>query len=470
VGRGLAPGPAPAYHSGVAAHLTHPAHPFPFPPAGRARRRIPGALRGCAALLALCAIAAAGVPGVGRAAGAEPAPAADAAGTDAPAASAAPGALPAVAIFDSAVAALRAEFFDPARLGAHFDSSVVYRRASLAAAGPGANVQGQLQGLLRELGYSGCRFYREGQAPDYTPAFRWRETLDGVVVTAVQPGSSCEHAGLARGDYLMTPRSDLPGVRGTSVTLRVRTSDGVEWSQPVLREGLAANDPDLGWNSYSEHLGYLRVNRLHDPAVVDTAIRHVRRFANLILDVRGCADADPSVLHLLSYFATVPSTAGYVANHAGVAALGRPQVKSVPQDAAENSGDPGLLNPALGQHGLVVLRVQPADSAFQGRVVVLADEGTAGYAELVPAWFRAEKRGSVVGRITAGRGGLPATLRAAPGWTLEVPTAGLFLPDGVLLEGNGVEPTHFVKWRQVDIRAGADPDVERAQQLLYVEP
>jgi hypothetical protein len=425
----------------VIAHPALPPYPFPHVSRFRSARRPARVLLACAALLAcLCA------PGPARA-------------EDSP-----------VAVFDSVVAEVRARFFDPALLGAHFDSSVSDRRSVLQAAGASANVEAQVRGLLQELRCSGSRFYREGQAPDLTPAFQWRETLDGVVVQRVQRGSDCERAGLARGDFLLTHVSELWGPTGSRLTLRVRSTDGVEWSQPVRREGFTSTDPDLGWNSFFGKVGYLKVNRLHDPMVVDTAMRRVRPFPDLILDVRGCSDADPAVLHLLSYFALQAGSAGFAANRAGIEALGGPLVKSLPRGTAENTGSPWTFLPTLTEKGLVELRVLPSvDSSYTGRVVVLTDENTAGFAELVPAWFQSTKRGKVVGRATAGRGGLPVTLRTATGWTLELPAAALFLPDGHPLEVQGVEPTNRMKWRQVDVRSGADPDVERALQVLDIE-
>ncbi|MBI5836476.1 MAG: hypothetical protein HZB25_04440 [Candidatus Eisenbacteria bacterium] len=371
-----------------------------------------------------------------------------------------------IAVFDSAVATIRASFFDPEFNHAPLDSTSAWRRSQLVAAGASADVQRQVRDLLAELRYSGCRFYREGRAPDFTPAFRVRQTVDGVVVVAVQPGSDCEKAGLFKGDYLVTHESDLPGARGSMLTLRVRTGDGVEWSQPVRRDGFSSTESDLGWTVYAKRVGYLRVSRLHDPTVVDTAMQHVSKFPDLILDVRGCADADVSVLALLSQFAEKSSNAGFVANRRGLETLGRAMIVKYPRGTAESTGSPWLFHPTLSERGLLVLRVQPVEKPYSGEVVVLADEGTAGFAELIPRWFREQKRGRVIGRITAGRGGLSAALRAAQGWFLELPTAALFAADGLPLEGRGAVPTNFVKWRQIDVRAGADPDIERALQLL----
>jgi hypothetical protein len=431
----------------VTAYPALPTHPFPIRSTFRSARRI------ARALVAGAALAAAVATFPARALAQE---------------AAAPSV---VEVFDSTVADMRAQFFDPSAFTAHFDTSASDRRTSLVATATPDRLQSQIRALLQELRCSGSRFYPEGQAPDFTPAFTWRETLDGMVVRAVQPGSACERAGMLRGDYLLTPVSDLWGPLGSVATLRVRTSDGAEWSQPVKRDGYVSSDPDLGLGSYLGKIGYLRVTRLHDPAVVDTAMQHVRGFQSLILDVRGCSDADVSVLRLLSYFARAAGPAGFAANRAGLTAQGGSAITRLPAGTARNTGDAGAFHPDLAEKGLLELGVVPVvgDSAYTGRVVLLADEGTAGFAELVPAWFLSTKRALVVGRTTAGRGGLPATLRTAAGWTLELPTAALFLPDGRPLEPQGVEPQRRIKWRQVDVRSGADPDVERAIQALDVD-
>jgi len=379
-------------------------------------------------------------------------------------------ALDAPAVFDSAVSAIRHQFFDPRLNGASLDTIAAYRRLNLAGADSEGALVKQVRGLLSDLKYSGTSFYREGQAPDFTPAFRWRMTRDGLVVTAVQTGSECWSAGLAVGDLVSTRPDDLWGPRGSRVALSVRSSLG-EWSREIQREGYDVPEPDFSLTLHAGgKVGCLRVNRLTDPAAVDQVAQEVlapdrgQSFQDLVLDVRYCRSSDASVLKLLARFAPQASVAGYAVNRLGMDALKEPLEKSIPHNLAESTGDGWTFYPTLSEKGLLALRVLPVpDSTFQGRVMVLADENTRGFAELVPAWFRQTWRGKV------GVGGLPAAIKLDGGWTLQLPTTALFLPDGRPLEHHGVEPDAFTEWHQVDVRAAADPDLERALQLLGVE-
>src|SRR5438876_6331668 len=129
-------------------------------------------------------------------------------------------ALAPIAVFDSAAAAIRRQFFDPRFGGANLDTIVYFRRQAFLPPRSSQDVAGQVNGLLSELHYSGV-FYRGASAPDMTPAFRWRTTRDGPAVTSIEPNSDCQKAGLRVGDILLTRPRDLPGARGSMVTLRV---------------------------------------------------------------------------------------------------------------------------------------------------------------------------------------------------------------------------------------------------------
>ncbi len=374
-------------------------------------------------------------------------------------------------LFDSATAAIKTSYFDPSRINSSLDTSASYRRRDFLPPKLSTDLDGEVNGLLSELHFSGCRFYREGQAPDFTPAFRARMTREGLTVLAVQPGSDCQAAGLLTGDVITTPAATLFGQRGSGVTLGVRATQG-EWSRIVRRNGYDEPEPDYGWRLFglNNKVAYLRINRITSPEGVDTALAALRSYPNVIVDVRYTRESDASVLRFLSRFTEGSVLVGYCANRRGMTALTEPLFRKVPERLAESTGDTWMFNPTLSERGLLTLRVLPGTQPmYAGRVIVLADEGTRGFAELIPDFFRRSHRGRVVGRITAGIGGIPSALKMEGGYTLEVPTAAIFRADGQLLEGNGVEPDYLSQWHQIDVKSGADPDVERALELLDSE-
>lgn len=374
-------------------------------------------------------------------------------------------------LFDSAAAAIKTSFFDPSRINSSLDTSASYRRRDFLLPKLSTDLEGQVNGLLSELRFSGCRFYRDGQAPDFTPAFRARMTREGLTVLAVQPGSDCQSAGLLPGDVINTPLSTLPGRRGSEVTLGVRASQGV-WSRIVRRDGYDVPEPDYGWKLFgaSRKVAYLRVNRITSPDGVDTALAALGAYPKVIVDVRYTREADASVLRFLSRFTEGSTVVGYCANRKGMLGLPAPLWRQIPERLSESTGDTWTFNPTLSDRGLLALRILPGpQAAYTGWVIVLADEGTRGFAELIPEFFHISRRGRVIGRTTAGIGGLPSALKMEGGYTLEVPTAAIFRADGRPLEGNGVEPDFQSQWHQIDVKSAADPDIERALELLDAE-
>src|SRR5437867_77842 len=85
-----------------------------------------------------------------------------------------------VAVFDSAAAVVRREFFDPRFNGADIDTIAYFRRQALLPPRSSRDVAKEVNGLLSELHFSGGRFFRDGEAPDFTPGFLGRMTRDGL--------------------------------------------------------------------------------------------------------------------------------------------------------------------------------------------------------------------------------------------------------------------------------------------------
>jgi carboxyl-terminal processing protease len=93
---------------------------------------------------------------------------------------------------------------------------------------------------------------------------------------------------------------------------------------------------------------------------------------------------------------------------------------------------------------------------FTGRVVILADEGTASTSEIFAAGLQEAKRALVVGDTTAGAA-LGSIIQELPGGAVvQIPVADFRTPKGISIEGRGVQPDRRVWETRAGLLAGRD--------------
>ena len=112
--------------------------------------------------------------------------------------------------------------------------------------------------------------------------------------------------------------------------------------------------------------------------------------------------------------------------------------------------------------------VPKADSAYAGKVVILADQGCHSACEDFVMPFRFTGRGTVIGSQTAGSTGQPYFGQLGDGMSIAVGTKREFFPDGTRFEGVGIAPTIEVRPTRDDVRSGRDPVLARALAELGV--
>jgi len=110
----------------------------------------------------------------------------------------------------------------------------------------------------------------------------------------------------------------------------------------------------------------------------------------------------------------------------------------------------------------------PLDSKpFLGKVIILTDEGSASTSEILAAGLQETKRASVVGDNTVGAA-LGSTIEALPGGAvMQIPVAGFKTPQGIAIEGRGVQPDRRVLETRAALLAGHDPVLDEALQLAH---
>ncbi|WP_425993881.1 S41 family peptidase [Caulobacter sp. DWR1-3-2b1] len=105
---------------------------------------------------------------------------------------------------------------------------------------------------------------------------------------------------------------------------------------------------------------------------------------------------------------------------------------------------------------------------YSGPVVVLIGPASASAAEVTAAALKREHRASLVGRKTNGSVLGSNTFLLPDGGMVQVPVIDIEMLDGRRLEGAGVAPDIEVYPTEIDLLAGRDPALERAERELLL--
>lgn len=111
-------------------------------------------------------------------------------------------------------------------------------------------------------------------------------------------------------------------------------------------------------------------------------------------------------------------------------------------------------------------RVRRSGVALDVPLVVLVNGNSASASEIVAGAIRDHKRGTLVGTQTYGKGSVQITHSLEDGSSLRVTVARWLLPDGDHLDGEGITPDEVIEFTQEDRETGADPQLDRAVELL----
>ena len=301
---------------------------------------------------------------------------------------------------------------------------------------------------------------------------------DRCLVGAVKPGSDAEAKGLKPGDEILTvdgfrpTRRDLQAMHYYYYALSPRNGMQLVVKSPGDKEprqlnvaakikqlnrfvDLTAGDDIFHLIREAENEERLFAHRFEkvgdaviwnmptfvfDPSDVDALVDRVKNGSSLILDLRGNGGG---------YVVTLEKLVGYFFDRDIKIAdfKGRKEMK--PHRAESKGG-----------------------AAFKGKVVVLVDSRSGSAAEIFARLMQLEKRGVVIGDRSAG-----AVMRSRSHiekvgvdtvifYGVSVTDADVIMSDGKSLEKVGVVPDELILPLGADLRAGRDPVLARAVELV----
>lgn len=268
--------------------------------------------------------------------------------------------------------------------------------------------------------------------------------------------SPASRAGLRRFDELVeidgvTVRGNtlerLRGEEGSKVSLILKRGEELGWVE-VIRGRVVTNKVEwMRIGKTEERLNMLYFNEFHPEVILPiTSYISYHRLRGIIFDLRG-------------------NVGGHTRSD-------------------DNGSEPPALEPLLElflpHQTILYLKKTDANmrfcyseppfgisKPFNLPIVVLLNRDSMSAAEVFARVLQYYGKATIVGEKSAGRGGEFSKNVLLPfGYVMSVTTSLLILPDGKLLEGRGVTPDFEVALSAADMRAGRDPQLDKAVEVL----
>ena len=379
---------------------------------------------------------------------------------------------------------LRAEvkknYFDENFKGVDMETRFSQAEEKIRAATSSGQARSAVAWALDGLNDSHTFFIPPTSTAKYSYGWRMDMIGDACFITAVRPKSDAEKQGVKPGDEILKlngykpRRADIDKMRyffnvlqpQPALRLELRSPEGtVRTVQPLaqMRARKAALDSDsdiedlflelekddrANESRYVEMGEELMIWNLPDfgisESLADGAMDMARKHKALILDLRG----NPGGL-----VKTLNRLVGNFFDH---------EVKI--GDLVGRKEKAKDLKPQL---------AKPRGKFFTGKLIVLVDSASGSAAELFARIVQLEKRGTVIGDVSAG-----AVMRAMQmGMTVDesvfyavsITNADVIMSDGKSLEHVGVAPDTRMLPTAADMAAGRDPVLAHAAELLGVK-
>ena len=376
--------------------------------------------------------------------------------------------------------AIKKDYYDPNFGGMDLDARFKTAEEKLKTAETLSQAYAIIAQAVVDLNDSHTRFYPPARAAIIEYGWRMKPFGDTAYITAVLAKSDAESKGLAVGDEVLKINGFRPSRRDlwkmiyfyqtlspqAKMALEVRSPAGetrqieieskitllkrivdlnneLDFSEAV-REGSRLENSD---RHYFKEFGNTLVWKMPDftyaPSEVSGLMDRAEGKESLILDLRG----NPG-----GYVDTLEKLAGYFFE----------KDTKIADLKGRKPMDPQLAK-TLGSKG------------FKGKVIVLVDSNSASAAEVLPRLMQIEKRGVVLGDVSAGavmqsRGrSFDAGVTTVIGYGMNLTMADVIMTDGKSLEHVGVTPDELIVPTGKDLAERNDPVLARALEIAGVK-
>lgn len=276
-------------------------------------------------------------------------------------------------------------------------------------------------------------------------------------LTVVSPlkGTPAERAGIRSGDKILkidgedthgmdisTAVSKIRGEKGTQVTL-LMLREG--WSEPreIKATRDAINVPTITTTKRDDGIFviHLMTFTANSPELFRSALREFVESGDslLILDLRG-------------------NPGGYLEAAVDMASWFLPTGKIV------------VTEDYAGHADNIVHRSRGYDVFNENlRMVILVDRGSASASEILAGALRYWDIAKLVGVHTFGKGSVQELVDITPETALKITVARWLAPDGIQIPLEGIAPDVEVKVSDDDLKAGKDPQMDKAIEILKAQ-
>jgi carboxyl-terminal processing protease len=340
------------------------------------------------------------------------------------------------------------------------DDKFVATKKQASTTSPQDKVWGAIQGLTNSLGDPYTVFMPPQDAKDFQTDISGN--FEGVgmeigikdgVLAVVSPlkGSPAEKAGIKAGDKIITidgqPAADLSTDKAVKL---IRGPKDTVVKISVLRNG------------NSKPLNFEIVRAVIDVPTVKTEIKGDIFVISLY---NFYAQADEQFNNALKEFVSSKKNklildlrgnpGGYLDSAVNMASWFLPLGKTV---VREDFGNKQPEN---------VYRSKGYDIFNENlKMIILADSGSASASEILSGALQEYGIAKLVGTNTYGKGSVQELLPVAGGTSLKVTVARWLTPSGKSISEGGLKPDYEVKITDADIKAGEDPQMAKAVEIL----
>ncbi len=320
-------------------------------------------------------------------------------------------------------------------------------------------MQGAIRGMLQALddphtAYMDPYEFEQANIPlegEYEGIGAWVDPdAEYLTIVAPMPDSPAEKAGMLPGDEIVAVNGeDMTGVDGNLVIRKVMGPAGTEVRLTVRREGepellefvitrASITIPSVEGEMLEEGIAYVRLYTFGERTTRDlrATLRDLLKEdpKGLILDLRG-------------------NGGGFLDTAVEVAS------QFIPKGS--------ILVERFGDGTEQVYRAQRGGLATDIPLVVLIDGGSASASEIVAGAIQDLGRGLLVGETSFGKGSVQNWIPLSGNQgAVRVTIARWYTPNGRLIQQQGLEPDVAVEITEEDIKAGRDPQLEKAIELL----